>query len=737
MKFVLIAVLLISFLPAQPSKEQADLGHIKDFGLKEYVRTSKDLPHVEATPWKLVCTLPYNAHFQPWIEAEGPADQIIKFNSSNPLVLYLTPTEIATTKSGLQVYEAMNWISGEGAVYTIPAGVTVKAVKYRETGYDTEFAGSFECNDNDYNILWKKAARTAYVCMRDHFYDCPDRERVGFWGDGTPELNQCFYVFDSAAHHLAKDLVLRKLDPKFYPGQQLEFLGESGLWFYYLQTGDLQSMREVYDTTKTFLLETYRFGNQRTWFDWGEEVKDTAVTEVCFYYSCLQTLRKIAMVTGHESDLPIIDTKLDGIKNSFDSKHWKGSYYMSSQVTTPDDRANAMAVHSGLADRSRWDAIFAKVLTKQTHASCFFDRWVFEALCMMGKQEYALLRMYKRYQTMIPASFSTLWEHYDRWWASRINAFDEASSLNHGWNPPAILLSQTIAGLSPEEPAWSSYHVFPKEAFLTSINCVVPSVKGKIKVELKKTSSQYSLVLRSPANTKAIVGIPKNSFTQLTSVTVNGVTVWDGAYRGGIMGITWQGEDDEYLKFNAEPGTWKFAGLGTLPLTSPKALPPPPANDIALEKKSWIATASVADGSFLFSGEKIPIEVSAANAIDGDHWTGWRDMTGKQYAGQWFQVDMRLVQAFDKIVLDNTWALWDSPSQYAVSISNDGINFGRPIATGVGQPGITTISFPRQAARYIRITQTGKNPIYNWSIYELDVYRKAKQPRKRRASPPG
>lgn len=41
----------------------------------------------------------------------------------------------------------------------------------------------------DYNILWKKAARTAYVCMRECFFDCPNRERVGFWGDGTPKLN--------------------------------------------------------------------------------------------------------------------------------------------------------------------------------------------------------------------------------------------------------------------------------------------------------------------------------------------------------------------------------------------------------------------------------------------------------------------------------------------------------------------------------------------------------------------
>jgi hypothetical protein len=219
---------------------------IKDYGQKEYLRVSKDLPHSESFPWRLVCTMPYNCHFQPWIEVDAVEGKEICFNSSNPLVLFLTPTETFTTRGGVQALEAKEWVSGEGAIYTIPAGVTVRAVKYHETGYDTTFAGSFECNDNDFNVLWKKAARTAYICMREHFYDCPDRERVGFWGDGTPELNQCFYVFDAKSHKLCRDLVLRKLEPKFYPGQHLEFLGDYGLWFYYLQTGDVDSMRQIY-----------------------------------------------------------------------------------------------------------------------------------------------------------------------------------------------------------------------------------------------------------------------------------------------------------------------------------------------------------------------------------------------------------------------------------------------------------------------------------------------------------
>jgi len=560
--------------------------------------------------------------------------------------------------------------------------------------------------------------------MRDWFYDCPDRERVGFWGDGTPEMNQCFYAFDTVSHDLCKELVLRPLQKGFYPGQQLEFLGEYGLWYYYLQTGDLKSLSTVYGSTKNFLFSTYKYGKKNQWFDWGKDIKDAAVLENCFMYIDLGTLKKIAMLTGHEADTSIINFKLDSIKTNFNKTYWKGDYYMSTQVTTPDDRANAMAINSGLAESSKWDAIYNNVLTKYTNASCFFDRWVFEALCKMGKEEYALLRMYNRYKTMIPASFTTLWEHYDRWWASRKNAYDDASSLNHGWNPPVIILSQIICGVSPEGPGWSTYHVFPKEAFLTSTKVVVPTVKGDIKVDMKKTTREYTLNVTSPLKTKAIVGIPKVSFSSLKSIKVNGVKIWNGKYTGGVNGVSWNGEDAGYIKFNVTPGTWNFVASGNLTIKSPKPLPVPQPVDIVLDKKTWTVTASVKDSTFLFSGAKIPVDVSAANAIDGDHWTGWRDMTKTQYPGQWLMIDMKKNQKFDRIVLDCTWAQWDTPNKYSVTVSTDYKNWGKPIATGSGELGITTITFPAQNARFVKITQTGRDTTYNWSVYEVDLYRK-------------
>ena len=447
--------------------------------------------------------------------------------------------------------------------------------------------------------------------------------------------------------------------------------------------------------------------------------------ETCFYYNCMETLQKMAMATGHNADATLIENKLQDIKASFDAKYWKGSYYMSSQVNEPDDRANAMAVNSGLADKSKWQAIYTNVLAKKTYSSCFFDRWVFEALCKMDKPEAALMRMATRYKTMIPTSITTLWEHYDRWWASHVDAFDEGSSLNHGWNPPALILSKVITGVEPTLPGWNEFQVLPQEAFLKSIKMTVPTVKGNVSVDIKKSASDYSLRVVVPAGTSAVLGIPFGSFKNLQSVTLQGRQVWKSGLVGDVKGTTFVDDKNGYVKFKVQAGTWTLVGRGTVPMDSPKPLPVAKRKEVELEKRGWSALASVPDSTFPFSGDNIPIDISAENAIDGDVWNGWRDMTKTQYPGQWFQVDMKSNQTFDKIVLDNTWALWDSPQGYEVRVSNDGVKWSQVIASGRGELGITNITFPMQHARWIRLTQTGSSSLYHWSIYELGVFRGA------------
>jgi len=716
---------------------------INDYGLKDYVYTSRDLPHSEAKPWKLVCQLPYNAQYTMWIRVKADAaGKVIEFDSSNPLMRCTTPVQKYTTVDGEQAYEMPDWTAGEGAIYTIPAGVTVLAVKFRETGYDTLFAGSFSCNDADYNTLWKKATRTLYLCLRNNcFMGCPDRERGEWQGDAVLEMEECFYALDLSSHKLAKNFMLTQQIGQL-AGQNLIAHGEYGDWTYYLYTGDLETLKQIYPCTKKYLdlykigtngLPDYRFMTTDLvdiydWYDWGTGKQDFKVIQAAEYYGALSALKKMAQVTGHTEDIPAMDAKLDSIKKNFDQVFWKEDGYRSGTIL--DERANAMAVCAGLADSSKYGVITGLIGGLDGTSGPYFERWIMEALCVMGQQEKALLRMANRYRGQIDASFTTLWEYMERGFDIKTGT-DAVNylTLNHAWNNPNTILSRFIAGVAPESPGWTLYHVLPKEAFLTSIDTTVPTVRGQVSVSIKKSAATYSLSVTSPSNTTAIVGIPKSSFTKLDSIKVNGAAIWKGSPSGSVEGVSFNGEDAKYVTFKVKPGTWKFVGEGSVKMTTPKKPAVPPKPGVELNKKSWTVSACVDNQTFEagpWNGGKgnvnLTTDGSSANIIDGDHWTGWRTMTD-QVPGQWVVIDMKERQSFNKIVMDTVWAIYDTPAGYAIYVSDDTANWGTPVATGVGERwGITTATFPTKTGRYIKIEQTGTKKQV-WSLFEVDVLR--------------
>jgi len=129
----------------------------------------------------------------------------------------------------------------------------------------------------------------------------------------------------------------------------------------------------------------------------------------------------------------------------------------------------------------------------------------------------------------------------------------------------------------------------------------------------------------------------------------------------------------------------------------------------ALNRAGWVASASSTE-----SGG------SPSYAIDGNISTRWS--TGaQQTSGQWFQVDMEATNTFYELVLDAASSSGDYPRSYQVNVSNDGSNWGSPVATGAGTSALTVITFPAQVARFIRVTQTGSVSGLWWSIHEINV----------------
>lgn len=77
-------------------------------------------------------------------------------------------------------------------------------------------------------------------------------------------------------------------------------------------------------------------------------------------------------------------------------------------------------------------------------------------------------------------------------------------------------------------------------------------------------------------------------------------------------------------------------------------------------------------------------------------------------------------RTFVELSLATTPFPTDYSRAFQVSVSNDGTNFGTPIATGAGTATPTTISFAPQTARFVRVTLTAAAANL-WSIADFDV----------------
>lgn len=120
----------------------------------------KDYVSFHQTGNKIYCYLPYNAQVTPVLHIKAnAAGKTIGIQSDcypKSGTDYVMRYEYKT-KTGEQEYEFPAWINGHVIIYTVPEGVEVIRLAYRETGYDCSLDGSFDSSDETLNKLWRKA----------------------------------------------------------------------------------------------------------------------------------------------------------------------------------------------------------------------------------------------------------------------------------------------------------------------------------------------------------------------------------------------------------------------------------------------------------------------------------------------------------------------------------------------------------------------------------------------------
>lgn len=547
----------------------------KNYGLKDYVNKNQIPAISNGEP--IVCKLPSNLQVTPWLQVEATDGQTIDIRTDhfegggepNVQARYIT-------KKGVQSYENYGWMNGEKVIYTIPKGVKIIGLKYRETGFDTEFSGSFNCSDDFYNKLWDKSRRTLYVTMRDNYMDCPDRERAQWWGDEVNESGEAFYAFDYKSHALQKKGIFELINwqkpdstlfapvpagnwDKELPDQMLASVGYFGFWNYYMQTGDLQTIAKVYDGVMRYLgvwklnADGSIVTRQGGWYwgDWGEQ-KDMDLIHNAWYYIALKGARNMAQVLHKDADAAKLQQQMDRFKVAFNKLFWTGEAYRFPTYTgKTDDRVQALAVVSGLADESKYPALYKQLVT-EVHASPYMEKYVIEALFMMNKDQYALERLKKRFGPMVnDPEHSTLWEV----WGEGTDGF-LGGTTNHAWSGGGLtLLSQYVCGVYPVEPGYSKFSVAPQPGGLASASARITSVKGTIETAFKNQDANFELTLTVPQHTKAVVKVP---FGKIVAINHNGQSIWKtgSEVSGAVAKLISFSADKSQVEVAA--GKWKF-----------------------------------------------------------------------------------------------------------------------------------------------------------------------------------
>ena len=501
----------------------------KDYGLRAYTNQRR-----AQTGDTLFCRLPYNAQVTPYLKVKAPAGRRIEMLTDN----YEGGSERNVraeyiTREGVQEYESLGWMNGHEVRYVLPTDVEVLEVKYRETGYDADFTGTFHCDDPFYNELWQRAARTLYITMRDTYMDCPDRERAQWWGDEVNELGETFYALSPTAQRLAVKGIhelmnWQRADGTLFapvpagnwgtelPLQMLASVGWYGFYTQYYYSGDSSFVAPIYDRLHRYLHEVWQVDASGlpierqggwSWGDWGEHV-DMGVLTTCWYYLALKAERAFALQLGKQADAEEDAAMMRTIERCFDTKYWTGTAFRAPGYRgETDDRAQAMAVVSGLATKDKYKAL-TQVLQVERHASPYMEKYVLEALFQMGEADLALQRMKERYGRMLDYSdYTTLFEG----WGIGEEGFG-GGTINHAWSGgPLTLLSQRVCGITPTSPGFRTFRVAPQLGKLQEASATVDTHYGLIKTTVKRVGKRLKIALTVPEGTRAEVLFPNGA----------------------------------------------------------------------------------------------------------------------------------------------------------------------------------------------------------------------------------
>lgn len=615
----------------------------KDYGLTAY-KNQAALPKFISTNTTVVGDLGINIQGTPYLKLNTPAGVHIR------IVLNDFYYQDYITKEGEQEFECYAWQNSSSHTVkyqfsNVTGQVQLLDLKFRQTSYNSEIVGSFHSNDAALNTLWTKCKNTSFVCMRDYFYDCPNRERGQWWGDVSEQILYSFYLYDQSSIKLAQKayrelMYTQKSDGSLYttaPGKAFNLPDQnmaavSLLWDYYLYTGDKALLEELYPYAKKFIeqcastanndgiliMESPRGWDLWNWIDWGSnmDIQAGSANTVCngLYIVLLNNMINIAGTLGANADISYYQGLQTKVKSKFNDYFWNGKAYVFNnkngvKSTTVDDRSSAWAVLAGMVDDAKKPLVLNTLKTRND-ASPYQEMYIELAMLQLAPTA-TLHRTRTRFSDMINSWSSTLWEE-----------FPAHNSNNHAWSVgPMYHLSAYFLGIRPLKPAFSEYAFLPLMGDLKQISGDVPSPLGTITASCSIDNASSTLIqkINSPANTVCIVGIPKQVFGKgvtFKEVKAGSDIIWqNGSAQGNVPGVEFYEEDAQFIKFKVQSGNWEFKSVANDPANVGIVSVISPATRIALGKSEAVTIKVFNENKTAQTNVKVSYSINDKKAI--------------------------------------------------------------------------------------------------------------------------
>ena len=380
-----------------------------------------------------------------------------------------------------------------------------------------DYRGTFRCNDEEINKIWDISAYTMHLTSREFFIDGVKRDRWVWSGDAIQSYLMNYYLFFDSPSVKRTINLLRGKDP--VTSHVNTIMDYTFYWFlsiydYYLYTGDIQYIKEIYP--KMVSLMDFVLGRTNAngmvegltgdwvFVDWADGFLDKQGElsfEQILFCKSLQTMALCADIAGKSDEKATYEQLSKSLLSKLETQFWNNERKAfvhnrkNGQKSESITRyANMFAVLFDYVDDVKKQAIKKSVLQNDEILKIttpYMRFYELEALCALGEQTSVTKEIKDYWGGMLKLGATSFWEKYnpDDTGSGHLAMYGRpfGKSLCHAWGAsPIYLLGKYYLGITPVKPGYEEFAISPTLGGLEWMKGSVPTPEGDILLYMNK-----------------------------------------------------------------------------------------------------------------------------------------------------------------------------------------------------------------------------------------------------------